>query len=405
MPLPSAALPFSASGRFTLGVAEELLMVAPTTLRPRDGTDAVLAALEPERGSVGGAISDGVLELATPVCDTVAEAVGVLAQLRADVGRVTPLLGAGVHPLGRFGEVRLRSGGRYDQLDETLRALLRQTPHCGVQVHVGMPDAETAVRAANGMRRWIPLLHALGANSPYWYGRDSGLASARSVLRSSLPRTGIPRAFEDYADFASSVAELQALGECPDPSFLWWDVRPNPGLGTLEICALDAQSSMDDLAALVALTHCLAVHEATANVRRDPSPELLRELDFGANRDGLDARLMLDGDVRSVREIAYRAIAVGGAYAADLGCWDELMTLHRLLEEGNGAQRQRRNEREGGLRLMLRRLTDETLLASATAEHPGAAEVLAMPVAMARVTRLPRRFQTSATPGRQLSGR
>jgi len=170
-------------------------------------------------------------------------------------------------------------------------------------------------------------------------------------------------------------------------------VRPRPDLGTLEIRALDAQSSLDDLAALSALTHCLAVHEAKADTRREPSPELLRELDFRASRDGLDARLMLDGDIRSVREIAYRAIAVAGAYAPDLGCWDELMRLHRLLEEGNGAQRQRRNEREGGIGLMLHRLADETLPLPAGVTLDG-------PAPMARVTRLPRRFGATATGGR-----
>jgi carboxylate-amine ligase len=349
MPLPSAPLPFSPSDGFSLAVSEELFKVAPANFRPRSEAPAVLAA---------------------PACRTVAEAIDRLGQLRAQAGRLTPLLGAGVHPLGRFGDPR-------------------ETPHCGAAVQVGMPDGETAIRACNGMRRWIPLLHALGANSPYWFGRDSGLASARSIICSSFPHAGIPRAFEDYTDFASSFAELRALGACPDPSFLSWDIRPRPDLGTLEIRALDAQSSLDDLAALLALTQCLAVHEAGADARPEPSPELLRELDFRASRDGLDAQLMLDGDIRSVREIAYRAIAVAGAYAPDLGCWDELMTLHRLLEEGNGAQRQRRNEQEGGLRLMLRRLADETLL-------PTTAEVLDMPVPMAQVTRLPRRFGATA---------
>jgi carboxylate-amine ligase len=256
-----------------------------------------------------------------------------------------------------------------------------------------MPDAESAIRACNGLRRWIPLLHALGANSPYWFGRDSGLASARSIIRSSFPHAGIPRAFADYADFASSFAELRALGACPDPSFLAWDVRPRPELGTIEVRALDAQSSLEDLAALVALTHCLAVHEAKADTRREPTPELLRELDFRAGRDGLEARLLVDGDIRSVREIAYRAIAVAGAYAPDLGCWEALMALHRLLEEGNGAQRQRRNEREGGMRLMLRRLAEETLPLPAAA-------VLDLPAPMAHVTRLERRFGATASDGR-----
>src|SRR3954468_17742263 len=361
MPSANAFLPFSGSGRFSLGVEEELLMVAPTSLRPYGGTDAVLAYLDPQAGAVSGEVSDGVLELVTPVCERVGQALEILGGLRAHVGRHVALAGAGVHPLGRFGDVRLRPGERYEQIGDTMRGVMRQTPHCGVHVHVGMPDGETAVRACNGMRAWIPLLQALGANSPYWYGQDSGLASARSVICNSFPRAGIPRAFADYSDYALTVRELQALGECPEFSFLWWDVRPHPRLGTLEIRALDAQSSLDDLAGLVALIHCLAVHEATAPAGRPRSAEALRELSFRACRDGLDAQLWLDDGLRPAREVAYRAIALAGAYAAELGCWDELMLLHRLLEGGNGAQRQRRHAREGGMRLVLRRLADETV--------------------------------------------
>src|SRR3954453_3573800 len=213
-------------------------------------------------------------------------------------GRHVRLLGAGGHPTGRFGDVRLRDGGRYELIGDSMRALMRQTPHCGVHVHVGMPDGETAVRAANGMRAWIPLLQALGANSPFWYGRDSGLASARSVICNSFPRAGIPRAFADYADYAVTVEELCLLGECEDYTFLWWDVRPHPRLGTLEIRALDAQSSLEDLAGLVALIHCLAVHEATTAPRgRGPSPEEVRELSFRACRDGLQARLLVGDEL------------------------------------------------------------------------------------------------------------
>jgi carboxylate-amine ligase len=377
MSVVSASLDFRASERFSLGVEEELLMAAPVSLRPWGGTDAVLARLDPKVGSVLGEISDGVLEHVTPVCSSAPEAIGALEGLRSETGRHVRLLGAGVHPLGRFGDVRLRPGARYEQIADTMRAIMRQTPHCGVHVHVGMPDEESLIRACNGMRAWIPLLQALGANSPFWYGRDSGLASTRSVICNSFPRAGIPREFADFADFATTVQELRMLGECEDYSLLWWDVRPHPRLGTLEIRALDAQSSLEDLAGLVALVHCLAVHEATATPRRGPSGEALRELSFRACRDGLDARLLLNGQLLPARELAHHAIGLAGAYAAELGCWDELMLLHRLIEHGNGAERQRRAEREGGLRLVLRRLADQT--------HPEPqAEVCPLPIRLGR---------------------
>jgi carboxylate-amine ligase len=361
VPSASSSLPFCGSDHFSLGVEEELHMAAPTSLRPYGGTDAVLQRLAPEVGTIAGEVSDGVLELMTPVCADVNEAIETLGRLRAEAGGHIALLGSGLHPIGRFGDVRLRSGARYEQIGETMRGVMRQTPHCGVHVHIGMPDGETAVRACNGMRAWIPLLQALGANSPFWYGHDSGLASARSVICNSFPRAGIPRGFTDYSDFALTVKQLRALGECPDYSFLWWDVRPHPRLGTLEIRALDAQSSLDDLAGLLALVHCLAVHEATAPPTCGASAEVLRELSFRACRDGLDARLLLGGTLRPAREVAYHAIELASAYAADLGCWDALLGLHTFIEAGNGAMRQRRHEADGGLRLLLRRLADETL--------------------------------------------
>jgi len=364
MPKPSLStspLTFQGSGRYSLGVEEELIAVDPHTLMPCGGTDRLLerAELAPER--VTGEVTDGVLELRTPVCRQAGEAVGILGALRAEVAEVTPLVGAGVHPLARHGDVELRGGERYELIGDSLRSLMRQTAHCGVHVHVGMPDGETAVRAANGMRAWIPLLQALGANSPFLYGRDSGLASARSVICNSLPRSGIPRVFADFADYAATVEELRALGECPDDSYLWWDLRPHPRLGTLEIRVLDAQSSVEDLVALVALIHCLAVHEASAPPRRGPGPEALRELSFLATRDGLDGKLLLNGALRPVREVAHHAVGIAGAYAADLGCWDELMLVHRLLERGNGAARQRLNAELGGMELLLRELARETV--------------------------------------------
>src|SRR3954453_8528909 len=127
--MPSFDLPFCGSDEYSLGVEEELLMAAPASLRPYGGTDAVLARLDPGGGAVSGGGSDGVLELITPVCGRTGEAVEILRRLRAEVGRHVTLLGAGVHPLGRFGDVRLRSGEHHDEIGEPLRGVMPQTPH------------------------------------------------------------------------------------------------------------------------------------------------------------------------------------------------------------------------------------------------------------------------------------
>src|SRR5207253_2123831 len=119
----------------------------------------------------------------------------------------------GVHPTGAFGDVRPGPGDRYAETFADLRGLLGRTPYCGMHVHVGMPDAEMAIRACNGMRKWVPLLIALSANSPFWHGLDSGLASARVALARSVPRVGVPRAFRDYEDFAGVLESLFAAGD------------------------------------------------------------------------------------------------------------------------------------------------------------------------------------------------
>jgi len=347
---------------FTLGVEEELHLVAPHSLEPQRATDVLLEQGDWRAGRAAGEICDGVIELISPVSSCVGEAVATLRELRAEaISHGVGLLGAGLHPSARFGHVRHRSGARYDLIADSMRGVMRQTPHCGVHVHVGMPDADTTIRTCNGMRKWIPLLQALGANSPFWYGQDSGLASARSVVCNSFPRSGIPRAFVDYEDFEDTVRDLQLVGDCPDYSLIWWDLRPHPRLGTLEIRALDAQSSTDDLAALVALAHCLAVHEADAPPTRDIGPEALRSMSFAANRDGLDARVPFDGAMLPVRNAAVLALALVGHHAVELGCWDELMLVQRLLERGNGAVRQRQGAAQGGIDAAVRMLAAETM--------------------------------------------
>lgn len=155
-------------------------------------------------------------------------------------------------------------GRRADHRQEALRAhrfLLGDavvTPVGGMHVHVGMPDAETAIRTFNGLRRDLALLQALAANSPFRHGRDTGLASSREVPLRAWPRSGAPRAMGDFQRFPRDEPAAEPRGGCPDYTWFWWKLRSHPRLGTVEIRSLDAQTSLADAAALVALVHCLA---------------------------------------------------------------------------------------------------------------------------------------------------
>jgi carboxylate-amine ligase len=349
---------FGRTTPFRVGVEEELFLVDPETLGVSLSTDLVLERGEP---CVLGEMCDGVIEFATPVCDTAREARDRLAELRATVtSPEVAVMGVGIHPTAAFADVIYRQTPHYRAVADDVRGLLRQSPFNGTHIHVGMPDAETAIVAFNGMRRWIPLLQALGANSPFWHGVDSGLQSARTVVSHSLPRTGTPRAFEDWRDAARMMDELVRIGELDGFGSLWWDMRPHPKLGTLEIRAIDAQSSLDDLAGLIALVHCLAFHESLTAYGEHPSKELLDEASFRAIRDGLDARYSVGGPLRHVSDHAREALDLAYGYAYKLDCADELRHVERILAEGNGAMRQRRAFVQGGMPAVLELLAAES---------------------------------------------
>jgi carboxylate-amine ligase len=235
-----------------------------------------------------------------------------------------------------------------------------------------MPDAQTAIRAFNGLRRHLPLLQALAANSPYRHGRETGLGSAREVTIRGWPRSGVPRAMRDYADFCAMARLLARAADVPDYTWFWWKLRPHPRLGTVEIRALDAQTSLADTAGLVALAHCLARHAAEADPEPDPPGEVLEEGAFRAARFGVTARLPdADGRLRPVQELLEDARALAGAYAAELGCEQELDGLTSLLARGGGAGRQRAAYEITGMDGLLRELTAVTSAGKVTQADDG----------------------------------
>ena len=190
-------------------------------------------------------------------------------------------------------ETVLSSGDRYDTVYDSMRELARREPTFALHVHVGVPDPEAGIRLFNRMRAHLPLLLALSANSPFWQGRDSGLSSARTPLFQAFPRVGIPRPFADYGEWVDTVGLLVRSGAFPDASYLWWDVRPVPRFGTVEVRVMDAQTTVTETAALVALVQCIARLEATegfASPLLVDSTELLTENRFIAARDGMAGR-------------------------------------------------------------------------------------------------------------------
>ncbi len=356
----SSSSRFGESAPFSLGVEEELFLVDPVSGAQVNSSAAVIERLGPHAGTVERELHACQVELITDVCRTVAEAVGTLAGLRRAVGATgAGLLGAGTHPLAGEGEAEITDKERYERIRELLGDAVA-TPVSGLHVHVGMPDAQTAVDAFNGLRRHLPLLQALGANSPFRHGRDTGLASAREVTMRGWPRSGVPRALRDFDDFSTTAALLARAADVPDYTWFWWKLRPHPRLGTVEIRALDTQASLDDLAGLVALVHCLARHAADGDDRQavDPPGELLDEGVFRAARFGVAARLPdADGRLRPVGDLLEELLRTLAPTARELDCADALDGLRGLLERGGGAGRQRAVHAIGGMGALLREMT------------------------------------------------
>lgn len=359
---PVRAINFGATPDFSLGIEEELLLVDPVTYSLDHGAPDVFDRLlvPPDAGGAHPEAYAAVVELCSPVSANATDAVESLAALRGCVRDADAMVfGAGMHPTAAFGDVVHYPSDRYRFIAREMRALQARTPTCALHVHIGMPDAETAIRVYNGLRSILPLLQALAANSPFWYGRDSGLASARAQLFRSLPRSEIPAVFASFDEYAERVAALVTAGDIPDYTFLWWDIRPHPRLGTVEVRAMDSQSSLDNIAGLTALVQAHAQRAA-----EEPGPwedrDVLMESSFRAARDGLSARLWDDGELRPVPQVARAAIRRAAPYARELGSDAALEELERLLVEGNGAIRQRAAFGRGGFRAVLTGLVEET---------------------------------------------
>jgi glutamate---cysteine ligase / carboxylate-amine ligase len=351
---------FGTGAPFSIGVEEELFLVDPVTGRQINASGAVVERLGPVDGKVERELHACQVELITDVCRSAAEAVGTLRGLRRAVGATgAGLLGSGTHPAAAEGDAEITDKDRYERIRDLLGDAVA-TPVGGLHIHVGMPDDETAIRVFNGLRRHLPLLQALAANSPFRHGRDTGLASAREVTIRGWPRSGVPRAMRDFTDFCDTAQLLTRAADVPDYTWFWWKLRPHPRLGTVEVRALDVQSSLEEAAALVALTHCLARSAAQSDdTAHDPAAEVLEEGSFRAARFGVRAHLPdADGRLRSVEEWLEDALELACPYARELDCADELDLLPSLLERGGGAARQRAAHEIVGMDGLLRELTE-----------------------------------------------
>ena len=365
---------FSRGGGASVGLEEELILVDPRTLQPVEQVERVLAELADRR--FAAEFRSAQLELIMPVALTVARLCEELARSRnaavaALRGRVS-LLAAGSHPRAT-GPVTVTDRPRYRRIAADHVWATRRGLPSGLHVHVGVGDPDEALAVYNAARSRLPELAALAANSPYFEGGDSGLASSRLKLVEDLPRAGIPPAFQSWRELAGYVDWGLRAGLFPDPGHLWWDLRPRPDLGTIEFRVADAQTSVAETAAVVAVIQALVAALCTRFRAGDRLPahpaHVIAENRWRAIRDGVAGELVDPdtGEPEPTRNRIGRLLLELEPYAAELGSSDELELAWAMLAR-NGAVRQREIAAEHGLagleRWLVRR-TESSLFSAA----------------------------------------
>lgn len=353
---PASGHRFGTGAPFSVGLEEELLLVDPRTLRLAHVGAEILRGVTLPRERVDHEAFLAELEVRSAPCGSVDEAVSQLAEGRAAARAAgATLMAVGLHPEAELFDVQLVASERYARVERQMRGLIKRTPECALHVHVGVPDPQSAVNAMNGLREALPLLHGLSASSPFWFGRDSGMASARAAMIRAYPGRGIPPFLRSWDDYLEALDAVRAGGGPTDQTMVWWDARPQPRLGTVELRELDVQADLASTAAIAGLAHAIAGRAAEAPPREPAHGQALHWSSFQSARDGLDAEILHNGRPTPLREVARTTLESLGASGED-----RLTGVERILVEGNGAARQRAAHERGGMPGLLRHLRDET---------------------------------------------
>jgi len=339
---------FGAGADYTVGVEEEYMLLDPETFDLAPGAERILAAGAdgPFGGNVAPELFESLVEFHTGVCASVADAATELRGLRdhalgAAAAQGLRLGSAGTHPFGLFERERIMQRDRYEALVDELQYAVRRELIYGLHVHVAVADPDRAIGVVNAVRDHLCELVALSANSPFWRGAPTGFASCRHMIFSAFPRSGPPPVFRNFEQYARVIDELVSAGCIEDYTRTWWDIRPHPRLGTVEVRVMDAVSRVEDAIALTAYVQALVARYDGAS---GPAahPVIADENKWRAARYGLEATVAGASGALPVRERIERTLRELAPFARNLGCERELAGVETILREGNGAQRQLR---------------------------------------------------------------
>ena len=346
-------IPFHSSPSSSLGIEWELQLVDRETRQLTSGATEILAELSPdgEHPTAKAELLQSTIEVITGVCTTVPEA---LADLAGTIAQVTALaeprglalMCAGSHPVTDWQSQQISDHPRYAKLIEDMQWLARRMQIFGVHVHVGVRSPDKAIAIVNALSSYIPHFLALSASSPYWVGSDTGLASARSKVFEGLPTAGLPHQLKDWAQFEQYMETLIKTQTIASIKEVWWDVRPHPTYGTVELRICDGLPTIAEVGMVAALSQCL-VDTFDREIDKGytlPTPRrwVVQENKWRAARYGLDASIIVGQDgVQPVRDALRELVQDMRSTAERLGCREQLDLVEQVLEGGASYQRQR----------------------------------------------------------------
>lgn len=358
------AIGWNPSQGATLGVEWELQLIDAASKLLRQDAREVISELR-ALGAVGARpkihdeLMQSTVEVVTGVCSTVSEALADLATTIAQLQRITDMRGtmlacAGTHPVSDWRDAKMAPIQRYAELVEQMQWLARRIQTFGVHVHVGLRDGSKAIPIVNALAAYLPHFLALTASSPFWGGHDTGLASSRAIIFGELPTAGPPHLLADWSEFEEYMDTLLRAGTIRSIKEVWWDVRPHPDFGTVEIRMFDGVPTLHEVGMVAALSQSLVQLFDTQLDRgyRLPSQPswVIRDNKWRATRYGLDAIVITDaaGATAPLRDELYELFRMLQPVAERLGCASELQVVNEVLERGASYERQRAVMAAGG---------------------------------------------------------
>ena len=333
---------FNSSPKPTIGVEVELQILDNETFELASGAGDILSEFQ-DNLHVKEELLDSIIEINTGVCKNVSEVISDLTEYIQKASIVAEKKGDSLasiapHPFSKWKDQSVTKSERYLHFLDRMQWPLRRLLITGVHVHVGVESGEKAIAISNGLTRYIPMMIGLSANSPFFGGEQTGLASTRTKIFEGLPTAGLPPLLKNYSEFQKFMRTLQKAKSIDSIREVWWDVRPHPGFGTVEIRVFDSVPSIPEMANLAALTQCLVVAISEHYDEGSQPPLLdswvLRENKWRSTRYGLDADLIIDemGHQQSLKSFIFETLDKLMPIAKTLECESQLNALAGIAE-------------------------------------------------------------------------